>query len=61
MPSHIQIPGCAYYITIVIYRRLRVFTRPAYVLPLLDSLNFYRYQHTSNSSAMSSCRTICIC
>ncbi len=28
-----------------VYNRLKLFTSPAYILPLLDSLNFYRYQH----------------
>jgi putative transposase len=29
----------------VVYSRLHLFTRLAYVIPLIDSLNFYRYQH----------------
>jgi putative transposase len=39
-----QIEGHIYYITTVIYARLPIFTRPAFVIPLLDSLNFYRYK-----------------
>ncbi len=40
-----HIDGHLYYITTVIYNRLPLFTRPAFIIPLLDSLNFYRYQH----------------
>ncbi len=40
-----QVQGHVYYITTVVYRRLPVFVRPSFVIPLLDSLNFYRYQH----------------
>ncbi len=39
-----QIAGQIYYITTVIYNRLPIFTRPTFVVPLLDSLNFYRYK-----------------
>jgi REP element-mobilizing transposase RayT len=39
-----QIEGHIYYITSVIYNRLPIFTRPSFIIPLLDSLNFYRYQ-----------------
>jgi REP element-mobilizing transposase RayT len=42
---HIHIEGHIYYVTTNVYKGLRIFTRPAYVLPLLDSLNFYRYKH----------------
>lgn len=40
-----HIDGHLYYITTVIYNRLPLFTRSAFVIPLLDSLNFYRYQY----------------
>jgi len=40
-----HIEGHIYYITTVVYDRLPIFTKPAYVIPLIDSLNFYRYQH----------------
>lgn len=43
--KHFQIEGHIYYITTVIYNRLPIFTRPSFIIPLLDSLNFYRYQH----------------
>ena len=43
---HIQIEGFIYYITTVVYGRLPIFTSPSFIIPLFDSLNFYRYQHT---------------
>jgi REP element-mobilizing transposase RayT len=43
--SHFHISGHIYYITTTVYARLPIFTRPTFVIPLLDSLNFYRYQH----------------
>lgn len=33
-----------YYITFDVYGRLNLFVRPSFVIPLLDSLNFYRYK-----------------
>ncbi len=44
MPLRFHIEGHLYYITTVIYGRLPLFTRPSFVVPLLDSLNYYRYQ-----------------
>jgi putative transposase len=41
---HFQIEGHVYYITTVTYQRLPIFSRPSFVIPLLDSLNFYRYK-----------------
>jgi len=38
-----HIEGHVYYITTVVYNRLRIFTRPSFVIPLFDSLNFYRH------------------
>jgi putative transposase len=43
-PPHFHIEGHVYYITTVVYDRLPIFTRPSFVIPLLDSLNFYRHQ-----------------
>ena len=40
-PSHPN-RGPVYYITTVVQDRLRLFTRPAYVIPLFDSLIYYR-------------------
>ena len=39
---HIQ--GHIYYITTVVYNRLPLFTRPSFIIPLFDSLNFYRHK-----------------
>lgn len=36
--------GYIYFVTIVIYKRLPLFTKPSFIIPLLDSLNFYRYK-----------------
>lgn len=37
---HIQ--GHVFFITTVVYGRLHLFTRPSFIIPLYDSLNFYR-------------------
>lgn len=39
-----HIHGHFYYITTVVYGRLPIFTRPSFVIPLIDSLNYYRHQ-----------------
>jgi len=41
---HIQ--GHIYFITTVVYARRSLFTHPAYVLCLLDSLNYYRFAYS---------------
>ncbi len=43
---HIQAEGQIYYITNVIHDRIPVFTRPSFIVPLIDSLNFYRYKQS---------------
>jgi REP element-mobilizing transposase RayT len=40
-----HIDGHIYYITTNIYARLPLFTKASYVIALVDSLNFYRYQY----------------
>jgi REP-associated tyrosine transposase len=40
----LHIAGCIYFVTTVVYGRLPLFTRPSFVIPLLDSLNYYRYK-----------------
>lgn len=40
-----HINGHIYYVTTNIYSHLKLFTSPAYILPLLDSLNFYRHKY----------------
>jgi REP element-mobilizing transposase RayT len=42
-PPRFHIEGHVYYITTVIYNRLPIFTRPSFIVPLYDSLNFYRH------------------
>jgi REP element-mobilizing transposase RayT len=44
MYPRIRVEGSVYYITTNVYSRLRIFTSPSFILPILDSLNFYRYQ-----------------
>jgi REP element-mobilizing transposase RayT len=39
-----HIAGHIYYITTVVYDRLPIFTRPSFIIPLIDSLNFYRHK-----------------
>ncbi|MEO5886724.1 MAG: transposase [Anaerolineales bacterium] len=41
-----RIEGSIYYITSVIYNRLKIFTQPSFVIPIIDSLNYYRYQYS---------------
>lgn len=43
--KRLQIEGHIYYITTVIYKFLPVLTTPSFVLPVLDSLNFYKFKH----------------
>lgn len=40
----IQPEGHIYYITTVVYARLPIFKRPSFIIPLYDSLNYYRYK-----------------
>ena len=41
-----HIEGHVYYITTVVFNRLPVFRRPSFVIPLFDSLNFYRFRQS---------------
>ncbi len=43
---HLHIAGHLYYITTVVHNRLPLFTRPSFVIPLLDSLNYYIYRES---------------
>ena len=45
MEKRFRIEGSIYYITSVIYNRLEIFTRASFVIPLLDSLSYHRYQY----------------
>ena len=40
-----HIEGHIYYITTNVYNQLPLFVKPAYIIPLFDSLNFYRYRY----------------
>jgi REP element-mobilizing transposase RayT len=40
-----HIEGHVYFITTVTHGRVPLFTRPAFITPLLDSLNYYRHTH----------------
>ena len=46
MQKRYRIDGSIYYITSVIYNRAKVFVRPSFVIPIIDSLNYYRYQYS---------------
>ncbi len=37
-----HIDGQVFYITTIVYERLRIFTKSSFVVPLYDSLNYYR-------------------
>ena len=42
--AQLHLEGSIYYITVVVYDRLAIFTHPAYITPLYDSLNYYRHK-----------------
>lgn len=46
MEKRYRIEGSIYYITSVIYNRLKIFMRPSFIIPIIDSLNYYRYQYS---------------
>ncbi len=41
-----RIEGSIYYITSVVYNRLKIFTQPSFIIPLIDSFNYYRFQYS---------------
>ncbi|MBI3913955.1 MAG: transposase [Chloroflexi bacterium] len=43
---HFQVAGDIYFITNVVYNRLPILTRPSFIVPLIDSWNFYRYKQS---------------
>lgn len=45
MYPRIRQDGYVYYITTNIQNRLKIFTRPSFIIPILDSMNFYRFQY----------------
>ncbi|MDQ2692752.1 MAG: transposase [Chloroflexota bacterium] len=45
MKKRYWIEGSIFYITSNIYHRIYVFKRPSFIIPIIDSLNYYRYQY----------------
>lgn len=45
MLPRIRADGYIYYITSVLHTRLPIFTKPSFIIPLLDSFNYYRFQY----------------
>jgi len=45
MIKRYRIEGSIFYITSNVYNRICIFTRPSFVIPIIDSLNYYRYQY----------------
>jgi putative transposase len=45
MTKRFRIAGSIFYITSNIYNRINIFTRPSFIIPIIDSLNYYRYQY----------------
>ena len=45
MSKRYRIEGSRYYITSVIFNRTKLFISPSFVIPILDSINYYRYQY----------------
>lgn len=46
MEKRYRIEGSIFYITSVIYSRLNIFVQPSFIIPIIDSLNYYRYQYS---------------
>src|SRR5262245_19607925 len=46
MQKRYRIEGSIYYITSVVYNRLKIFTNPTFIIPIIDSLNYYRFQYS---------------
>ena len=42
--KHIRLDNAIYHVTTVVYGRLAMFTKPSFVIPLLDSMNYYRHK-----------------
>jgi REP element-mobilizing transposase RayT len=47
MQQRCRIEDSIYYITSVIYDRFNVFVEPSFVIPIVDSLNYYLYQYST--------------
>ena len=46
MTKRFRIEGSIFYITSNVYNRLKIFTRPSFIISIIDSLNYYRYQYS---------------
>lgn len=46
MTKRYRIEGSIFYVTSVIYNRIKIFSRPSFITPILDSLNYYRFQYS---------------
>jgi REP element-mobilizing transposase RayT len=46
MKKRYRIEGSIFYITSNVYKRINIFTSPSFIIPIIDSLNYYRYQYT---------------
>lgn len=45
MTKRYHIEGSIYYITSVVYNRMKIFVHPSFIIPIIDSLNYYRFQY----------------
>jgi putative transposase len=45
MAKRYRIEGSIFYITSNVYNRIRIFTHSSFIIPIIDSLNYYRYQY----------------
>src|SRR5215211_7822387 len=46
MAKRYRIEGSIFYITSNIYNRMNIFTHPSFIIPIIDSLNYDRYQYS---------------
>jgi putative transposase len=45
MTKRYRIEGSIFYITSNVYNRINIFRHPSFIIPIIDSLNYYRYQY----------------
>ena len=45
MTKRYRIEGSIFYITSNAYNRIKIFTSSSFIIPIIDSLNYYRYQY----------------
>ena len=45
MTKRYRIEGSVFYITSNVYNRIKIFTRPSYIIAVIDSLNYCRYPY----------------